>query len=90
MNHLSRTWMPFQKMFDQFNEGSLFEGLYRNAASQQRSENEACTSSSSSILRGNYAARGATLDPFPQKLPWYLLKEVRAEREKIERVINKQ
>eukprot|EP00985_Skeletonema_marinoi_P021772 scaffold13544_cov114-Skeletonema_marinoi.AAC.1 len=81
MNHLSRTWTPFQRMMDQCNQGTIFEGLTQYGDTRQVHPTLISQSKS-------YMDR-AKLEPFPQKLPWHLLKEVRDEQKVIECVTNK-
>ena len=82
INHLSRTWTPFQRMLDQFNQGSLFEDT------RQYSQKEALHTSTLACPSKSNGGRGCMdsdkLDPFPQELPWHLLKSVRKERKEIE------
>jgi hypothetical protein len=89
IQHLSRTWMPFQNMLDLFNQGSLFECLNRNEDTRY-SQNEivhqtlACPSTTNNGTR-----QSGQLNPFPRHLPWHLLKQVREERKEINDVANK-
>ncbi len=86
--HLSRTWSPFQRMMDQFNEGSLLNGL------TVAQENVAQYSNHEMVHQGfhqklnNGRLTEAKLNPFPQQLPWHLLREVRDEQQQIDCVTN--
>eukprot|EP00984_Skeletonema_dohrnii_P007703 scaffold2825_cov97-Skeletonema_dohrnii-CCMP3373.AAC.1 len=82
INHLSRTWTPFQRMMDQFNQGTIFDGLTQNRDTRLYSHEEAMHPTLISQSKSYMA--GAKLEPFPQKLPWHLLKEVRDEQKEIE------
>lgn len=85
INHLSRTWIPFQNMLDLFNQGSLFECLNQNEDTRQYSQNGVVHPTSAS-----QTPYGAQLNSFPPRhLPWHLLKEVREERKEIECITNK-
>jgi len=87
INHLSRTWTPFQRMMDQFNQGTIFEGLTQNGDTRQYSHEEMVHPTL--ISQNKTYMAGATFDPFPQNLPWHLLKEVRDEQKEIECVTKK-
>lgn len=86
--HLSRTFTPFQRLMDQFNEGSLLDGLTR------AQEDAALYSRHKMVNQGlqnklHYGRQTTTnMNPFPQQLPWNLLKEVRDEQKQIDYVTN--
>lgn len=77
-NHLSRTWAPFQRIMDQFaalqiNQGNLPDGLTQvegTRASQYIAMHPASTNEGKKIV-----GAADKLNPFPQQLPWHLLKE---------------
>lgn len=82
--HLSRTWNPFQRMMDQFNEGSLLNGLI---AAQEN----AAQYSNPGILHQGFQNKlkyghhdGPRLNHFPQQLPWHLLRKVRDEQKEVD------
>ncbi|KAK1732911.1 hypothetical protein QTG54_016449 [Skeletonema marinoi] len=81
MNHLSRTWTPFQRMMDQFNQGTIFEGLTQNGDTRQYSHEEMVHPTLISQSK-SYMAR-AKLEPFPQKIPWHLLKELETSKKRL-------
>ena len=86
--HLSKTWTPFQRMMDQFNGGSLLDGLTQGQDGDvQYSHHNMAHPAIRNTMNDGYVA-GAKLNPFPQQLPWHLLKEVRDEQKEIDCVTN--
>ena len=85
MNHLSRTWAPFQRMMDQVNQGNLLNWLAQSEGARQYSHNEVVHPASAFKAK---EIAGAKLNPFPRQLPWHLLSEVRDVQKEIDCVTN--
>ena len=83
MNHLSRTWGPFQKIVDQFNNGSLLlnQGTLRKHGEEVK--NFPMPSKADSKTTD-----GRNVNTFPHKLDWHLLKAARQEQYEIDCITN--
>ena len=82
--HLSRTWAPFQRMMDQFSQGKLLYGLTQVEGARNSQYSHDAVVHPASAIEARNIARAPQLNPFPQQLPWNLLKEVRDEQKKFD------
>ncbi len=88
INHLNRTWQPFEKM-----SSTLFKALQRQVESNQQSIQHvdvAFTPIELSSTSNN--VEGITenaIEAFPQRIPFEQIQEAREEKEAIDRITAK-
>ena len=88
LNHLNRTWQPFEKM-----SSTLFEALQRQVVeSNQQSVQHVdvvFTPTELSSTSNVTAVTGNNLEAFPQRIPFDQIREAREEKQAIKRITAK-